>query len=60
VIAVAASAVESLDGVVTDAGGYVAAGWLLTIGAIGGYASLVLLRGRKLSRRVPPEARRWS
>lgn len=46
--------------VVTDSAGYVAAGWLLTIGAIGSYAGFVLLRGRKLSRRVPPEARRWS
>lgn len=47
------------DGV-TDAGGYVAAGWSLAVALIGGYALVVLLRGRKLSRRVPPEARRWS
>jgi hypothetical protein len=40
--------------------GYVAAGWLATVGVIGGYAVLVVRRGRKLSRIVPPEGRRWS
>jgi hypothetical protein len=40
--------------------GYVAAGWLTAVGVIGGYAVLVVRRGRKLSRVVPPEARRWS
>lgn len=43
----------------TDAG-YVAAGWLLTFGFVGAYASLVLWRGRRLSHQVPPEERRWS
>lgn len=43
----------------TDAG-FVAAGWLAAVGFVGGYALLVLRRGRLLSRRVPPEERRWS
>jgi hypothetical protein len=40
--------------------GYVAAAWLGTFGLIGGYAVATVLRGRKLSRQVPPEDRRWS
>jgi hypothetical protein len=40
--------------------GYVAAGWLVTFGLIGGYAIAVVRRGRSLSRHVPPEERRWS
>ncbi len=40
--------------------GYVAAGWIGTFAAIGGYALVVLRRGRALSRQVPPEERRWS
>lgn len=52
--------IVAAEAVVTDAGGYVAAGWLLAVGVVGSYALTVLWRGRKLSRRVPPEARRWS
>jgi hypothetical protein len=40
--------------------GYIAAGWLATAALIGGYALTVVRRGRKLSRHVPPEERRWS
>ena len=40
--------------------GYIAAGWLATAALIGGYALTVVRRGRKLSRQVPPEERRWS
>jgi hypothetical protein len=40
--------------------GYIAAGWLATGGLIGGYALLVVRRGRRLSRQVPPQERRWS
>ena len=40
--------------------GYVAAGWIATFGLIGGYAATVIRRGRKLSRQVPAEERRWS
>ena len=40
--------------------GYIAAGWGLSLLAIGGYALRVVLRGRKLAQRVPPEDRRWT
>jgi hypothetical protein len=40
--------------------GYVAAGWLSALGLVGGYALWVVRRGRRLSRQVPPEERRWS
>lgn len=40
--------------------GYVAAGWLATAALVGGYALSVVRRGRKLSRQVPGEQRRWS
>lgn len=43
----------------TDAG-FVAAGWLAAVGLVGAYALIILRRGRHLSRRVPPEERRWS
>jgi heme exporter protein CcmD len=40
--------------------GYVATGWLVTAALLGGYAAAVVRRGRRLSRQVPPEDRRWS
>jgi hypothetical protein len=40
--------------------GYVAAAWGGTAALIGLYTLSVLRRGRKLSRQVPPEERRWS
>ena len=43
----------------TDAG-YVAAGWVITVAVLGGYGLTLVRRGRKLSRLVPPEERRWS
>lgn len=43
----------------TDAG-YVAAGWISTFGIIGGYAFATIRRGKRLSKIVPPEDRRWS
>lgn len=39
---------------------YVFAGWGISLAVIGAYAVRVLQRGRSLSRRVPPEDRRWS
>lgn len=39
---------------------YVAAGWGMAAVVIGGYALALVGRGRRLSRRVPPEERRWS
>jgi len=43
----------------TDAG-YVGAAWGGAFVLIGGYALVVVRRGRKLSRRVPEGERRWS
>ena len=40
--------------------GYVAAGWLATLGGLGTYGWLVIRRGRRLSEVVPPDERRWS
>jgi hypothetical protein len=39
---------------------YVAAAWVIVFGAIGAYAVVTVVRGRRLSRRVPTEKRRWS
>ncbi|MDQ2648254.1 MAG: heme exporter protein CcmD [Actinomycetota bacterium] len=40
--------------------GYVAAAWGASLVAIAAYALRTVRRGRALSRRVPPEDRRWS
>ncbi len=42
-----------------DDWGFIIGAWAVTVVAIGGYAIAVLRRGRKLSRQVPPESRRW-
>lgn len=39
--------------------GYIAAGWSISAALLVGYAVTVLLRGRRLSGRVPPRRRRW-
>jgi hypothetical protein len=39
--------------------GYVAAGYSITAVVLGGYVVRMMLRGRALSKRVPPEQRRW-
>jgi hypothetical protein len=39
---------------------YVIAAWVIVLGVIGLYAATVIARGRRLSRQVPPEDRRWS
>jgi len=39
--------------------GFVYASWAVVIAAIGGYAWSVTQRGRRLSKQVPPEKRRW-
>ena len=39
--------------------GYVVAGYAVTLLGVGGYAAWVLVRGRRLSARVPEERRRW-
>ncbi|MFV0316766.1 MAG: hypothetical protein ACK5O2_07350 [Microthrixaceae bacterium] len=38
---------------------YIAMAWIVTIGAVALYAIWLVLRGRALSREVPPEDRRW-
>jgi hypothetical protein len=39
---------------------YVIAAWVIVLGSIAVYAASVVARGRRLSRQVPPEDRRWS
>jgi hypothetical protein len=39
--------------------GYVIAGWGITAVVLVAYATWMILRGRALSREVPPEDRRW-
>jgi hypothetical protein len=39
--------------------GYVIFGWSVAIAAVVIYTVVILARGRALSRRVPPERRRW-
>jgi hypothetical protein len=39
--------------------GYVIAGYVVTLGGLAAYVLRTLLRGRQLSKQVPPEARRW-
>ncbi len=38
---------------------YIAAAWIITFVVIGGYALSLVIRGRRLSRSVPVEKRRW-
>ncbi len=38
---------------------YIVLAWVVTFGAIGAYAASVIRRGRKLSKVVAPERRRW-
>jgi hypothetical protein len=40
-------------------GGYVLAGYSIVFGTLIAYAVRTLLRGRSLSRQLPPEDRRW-
>ncbi len=42
-----------------DDWGFILGAWAVSAAAIGGYAIAVLRRGRRLSRQVPPESRRW-
>ena len=39
--------------------GYLIAGWGISLGAIGLYATSVIRRGKAMSVRVPVERRRW-
>lgn len=38
---------------------YVTAAYVLTVMALVAYAAWVILRGRKVSRQLPPKDRRW-
>lgn len=38
---------------------YVAVGYALCLVGIGAYVGVLLARGRRLARQVPPERRRW-
>ena len=40
--------------------GYVGLAWGVTAVALIAYAAWIIVRGRALSRRVPPEDRRWT
>ena len=40
--------------------GTIAFGWGATVAGVAGYALWLVRRGRRLSRTVPPEDRRWS
>ncbi len=42
-----------------SAWGYVIAAWGVTGVVVAGYAAAVIAKGRALSRRVPPNERRW-
>jgi hypothetical protein len=39
--------------------GYLVAGWSVGLGGLGLYALSLVARGRRLSRQVPIESRRW-
>ena len=39
--------------------GYILAAWIVGFGTLAIYAVVSVLRGRRLSRQVPPERRRW-
>ncbi|MCY4630320.1 MAG: hypothetical protein OXE75_05460 [bacterium] len=39
--------------------GYIAAGWSISAALLAGYAVMILLRGRRLSGKVPARRRRW-
>lgn len=40
--------------------GYILVGWIVTVGVFAVFAAVTVRRGRRVSRVVPPEERRWS
>lgn len=40
-------------------GGFVLAAWIIVAASLGLYALRLVMRGRALTRAVPPERRRW-
>lgn len=59
-VMVLAEVTEVAEGTAENTWPYVAASWVVVLGSIAAYAVLTVVRGRRLSRRVPPERRRWS
>jgi len=51
---------SALLAVVTQAWPYVSASWIIVFGGLAAYAVVIVRRGKKLSRELPPEKRRWS
>lgn len=47
-------------GTATGTWPYVIASWVIVLGSIAGYAVVTIVRGKRLSRRVPAKDRRWS
>jgi len=39
--------------------GYIIAAWAITFGSVAAYAAAVIRRGRRLSKVVPADQRRW-
>ncbi|WP_426573684.1 hypothetical protein [Aquihabitans sp. McL0605] len=44
----------------TSAWTYVGATYAVAVLLIGGYAASIIARGRKVTRQLPPDERRWS
>lgn len=59
-LAAVTSLVLAASGTASGTWPYVIASWIIVFGAIAAYAVVTVVRGRRLSRRVPPEKRRWS
>jgi hypothetical protein len=53
------AAVLAASGVPQDPWPFVIAGYVVMALGLVGYAALTIVRGRRLSRRVPPSDRRW-
>lgn len=39
--------------------GYIVTAWIIVFATLAAYAVVTILRGRRLSRQVPPDRRRW-
>jgi hypothetical protein len=40
--------------------GYILSAWIIVLGGLALYGAITVARGRRLSRRVPPDRRRWA
>ena len=59
-IASAVALFAAAEGMASGTWPYVIAAWVIVFGSIAAYAAVTIVRGRRLSKRVPPEKRRWS